>query len=295
MATVVSVPLNTMFADLDETLRALLKRDLERHGFEGVEIAFDAPGSEWSSGLSAPAVNLFLYDLREPTGQRPVDWEEQRIGGETTMTRPPLRMEASFAVTAWTREVEDEHRLLSQVLAILYAHPVLPADLLPGTLGDPSAQRYPITARVGQARGEGKADFWSAIGGQYKASIDYVVTVSCESGTVVGRGPEVRTQTMRLRDLNGARATLQEEHRAGGRVSNGHGEPLAGAWVALPEQGLLAVSDAEGRFRFSPLAEGSYACVARGPGGETAEGTIEVPGAPLDLQLGAPPARAKKR
>ena len=65
MALVVDVPLNTMLADLDETLRVLLKRELARHGVDGVEVAFDAPARDWSSQLSGPTVNLFLYDLRE--------------------------------------------------------------------------------------------------------------------------------------------------------------------------------------------------------------------------------------
>ena len=43
MAPTISPPLNTMLADVDETLRTLLKRDLGRHGFDGVEIVFDAP------------------------------------------------------------------------------------------------------------------------------------------------------------------------------------------------------------------------------------------------------------
>jgi hypothetical protein len=47
MALVVDVPLNTMLADLDETLRVLLKRELARHGFDGVEVAFDAPARDW--------------------------------------------------------------------------------------------------------------------------------------------------------------------------------------------------------------------------------------------------------
>ena len=284
-----------MFADLDETIRALLKRELGRHGFEGVDIAFDAPGNEWSSALSAPTVNLFLYDLRESLEHRPVDWESRRIDGRTTESRPPLRMEVSFAVTGWTREVEDEHRLLSQVLAVLYAYPELPADLLAGTLRDHSAQRFPITTRVGQARGEGKADFWSAVGGQYKASLDYVVTLSCEPGTALERGPEVRTQTIRLHDRNARRATMQEESRAGGVVRDGDGQPVAGAWVALTDRGLLAVTDAEGRFRFAPLPEGAYQCVARGAGDEVAEGRLEVPGGRLDLELGKPAAPRRKK
>ncbi len=47
MPAVVDVPLNTSLADLDEALRTLLRRELESHGFEGVEIAFDAPASDW--------------------------------------------------------------------------------------------------------------------------------------------------------------------------------------------------------------------------------------------------------
>src|SRR5215216_1131817 len=115
MALVVSVPLNTMLADLDETLRSLLKRELERHGFDGVEIAFDAPAREWSSQLSSPTVNLFLYDLRESQEDRPNEWMNERgSNGQAREVRPPMIMECSYAVTAWTHAVEDEHRLLSQ-------------------------------------------------------------------------------------------------------------------------------------------------------------------------------------
>jgi hypothetical protein len=43
MTLVVDVPLNTAIADLDEALRSLLRRELKRHGFEGVEVAVVAP------------------------------------------------------------------------------------------------------------------------------------------------------------------------------------------------------------------------------------------------------------
>src|SRR5918994_2779166 len=185
MAIVTSVPLNTMLADLDESVRALLKRELGRHGFDGVEVVFDAPTKEWAAALSSPTVNLFLYDIREATDRRINEWKEQRGNGHSVEHRPPLRVDSSYAVTAWTRAVEDEHRLLSQVLAVLYAFPELPRDVLAGTLADERAQRYPLRTRVAQTKHEGLPDFWTAIGGQYKASIDYVVTVSCEPGTIV--------------------------------------------------------------------------------------------------------------
>src|SRR4051794_14873294 len=126
VTTTVNVPLNTMLADLDESLRTLLKRELGTHGFDGVDVAFDAPDKEWSVQLSKPAVNLFLYDLREAQDYRPIEWREVQGNEGMYDERPPLRIDASFAVTAWTRAVQDEHRLLSQVLAILYAYPILP-------------------------------------------------------------------------------------------------------------------------------------------------------------------------
>ena len=291
MATTVRVPLNTMLADLDETLRAMLKRELGTHGFDGVEIAFDAPDKEWSAQLSTPTVSLFLYDVREAQDVRPIEWREVQTNGITQELRPPLRIDASFAVTAWTREVEDEHRLLSQVLSILYAFPVLPDEVLTGTLANGS-QQFPLRTRVAQARSDGGSDFWSAVGGQYKASVDYVVTVSCEAGTSLDRGPEVRTQTIRLRDRAGGRAILEEFHRIGGVVRGADEEPVAKAWVVVDDIGWT-VTDKEGKFRFDSLAEGKYKLRVRGPDGAEAEAAFKAPGAQLDLAL-APAAKPAK-
>src|SRR3954449_594669 len=211
----VDVPLNTMLADLDESLRGLLKGELERHGFEGIEIAFDAPTREWSGQLSAPAVSLFLYDLRESDEHRASGWTRERVGDEFVESGPPMVMEVSYAITAWAQAVEDEHRLLSQVLSVLYAFPTLPAELLNGRLRNGS-QPVNIRAQVGHAKGD-KADFWTAVGGQYKASLDYVVRLSVESG-VRRQVPQVRTQTIRTRLIDGPPAAVVEMHRSGGTV-----------------------------------------------------------------------------
>ena len=121
MTLVVDVPLNTAIADLDEALRELLRGELGRHGFEGVEIAFDAPAKEWSGKLTGPTVDLFLYDLREATERAEASATEKRGNGNAMVTPPPLKLELTYAVTAWTKAVEDEHRLLSQVLSILFS------------------------------------------------------------------------------------------------------------------------------------------------------------------------------
>ena len=144
MATIIQVPINTMLADLDESLRTLLKRELDRHGFDGIEIVFEAPDKEWAASLSTPAVNLFMYDIREAKDYRPIEWDERTTPeGHTFDVRPPLRIDASYAVTAWTRAVEDEHRLLSQTMAVLYAYPTLPDEVLTSALSNGS-QRFPL-------------------------------------------------------------------------------------------------------------------------------------------------------
>jgi Pvc16 N-terminal domain/Carboxypeptidase regulatory-like domain len=279
----VDVPLNTMLADLDESLRGLLREELERHGFEGVDIAFDAPAREWSGQLSKPTVNVFLYDLRETEALRTSEWSRAQRDGRTFEGRPPMVMEASYAVTAWTQAVEDEHRLLSQVLAILFAYPEIPGEKLNGRLANGS-QRWPIKARIGQGKGE-KSDFWTAVGGQYKVSLDYVVRLSVESGAKLERGPEVRTQTVRTRLSDGPARAVLEMHRTVGRVHDKKGQPLADVWVTLPDVGSWTASAADGRFRFDRLPPGRHRLLARTADGREADSHIEVPGAGVDLVI----------
>src|SRR5919106_278597 len=230
MALVVDVPLTTAIADLDEALRGLLRRELDRHGFEGVDIAFDAPSKEWSGKLTNPTVDLFLYDLREAVERAEISETERRGNGQSMLTRPPMRLELTYAVTAWTKAVEDEHRLLSQVLGILFSYRQLPDEVL----GANGSQLREAETSVGRPREE-KADFWTSVGGQYKASIDFVVRIKVESGATFVRGPEVRVQTVRTRLSDGPAGTMTELHRLGGAGRGARDEPGARAGGAIPQ------------------------------------------------------------
>jgi hypothetical protein len=192
-------------------------------------------------------------------------------------------MEASYAVTAWTQAVEDEHRLLSQVLAIFFAYPEIPQDKLNGRLANGS-QAWPIKARIGQGKGE-KSDFWSAVGGQYKVSLDYVVRLSVESGAMRERGPEVRTQTIRTQMTDAPKSTVLEMHRSGGKVTDKKGQPLADVWITLPDIGSWTSSRSDGEFRFDRLPPGRHRVVARTADGREADSHMEVPGAGVDLKI----------
>jgi Pvc16 N-terminal domain/Carboxypeptidase regulatory-like domain len=286
-----NVSRNTMLADLDETLRALLKRELYPHRLD-VDVKFDAPNKEWAAALTTPTINAFLYDLRASKDHRPVEWKVEKRADNTREHRPPLMLDASYAVSVWTRAVEDEHRLLSQVLAILNAYPELPQDVLTGGLAE---QPYPLATRLAQPKADAKADFWSSVGGAYKASLDYTVTLACPSGMTLERGPEVRTQTVRMVHSDGPRSAMLELHRVGGTVTSPEGEPIANAWVVLPGAGKWTATTREGRFGIDRLTPGSYECLVRSPDGQEARAELIVPGHGVDIAVGEPAPRTRRR
>jgi hypothetical protein len=283
MGLAIEVPFNTKLADLDDALRRLLASELEANGFNGVEIAFEAPSREWSAGVSAPTLNLFLYDIREAAGGGWRELVEHRENGRARLERKPLHMDCAYSITAWTRAVKDEHRMLSQALAVLLAHERLPAEAR-GSLAD---EGDGIVTRIGRPKPEGSSEFWSALGGQYKLSLDYAVTLSFDPGVTLQRGPEIRTQTVRVVD-EGSNGQAPDLHRAGGTVRYADGRPAAGAWLVLPDGGGFATSDEHGRFVFRNVRAGEHRCECRAPAGGAADGQIVVPGRGLDLVL--PPA-----
>ncbi len=287
MPATINVPLNTMLADLDAALRRLLEAELADHGFDGARVSFEAPTNQWAAGLTAPTVDLFLYDLREAADASVSGWSEHRGNGPARLERPALRLECSYAVTAWTREAEDEHRLLSQTLAVLLAHTRLPDAALGGRLAEASAAQGPIMTRIGKPKDDHKAEFWTAVGGRYRVSLDYVVTLSIVPGVTLERGPEVRTHTVRVGDRHAGTPPF-ERHRCGGIVRSPDGQPVADAWVVLPDVGAWATSGPDGRFTFAGVPAGSHRCECRAPGGAVTEAELVVPGRGLELTAAAP-------
>jgi hypothetical protein len=90
-----------MIQDVDETLRALVKR--EALNGSQVEIAFDAPTRDWSARRNAPTINLYLYDIREDMTRRdaamaPVRSDEGYVSGHSPI---PRRFKLSYLLTAW--------------------------------------------------------------------------------------------------------------------------------------------------------------------------------------------------
>jgi hypothetical protein len=292
MTTTIEVPSNTMIADLDTGLRDLLIAQLRRHGFDDIDVVFDTPSTEWASQLTRPTVNLFLCDLRK--SQRPGQSgpEGGRNGNRATERPPALRVDCIFAVTAWSKAVADEHRLLSQVLGVLYAFPILDGHL--GSRFDTGSQQFEIRASVGEQRPEQRADFWRSVGGVYKPALDYVVTLSVESGMTVERGPDVRTTTIRTGMAERRGFGVQELSHVGGIVRGADGSAVADAWIAVTDLGRLALSDDDGHFLIRRVPSGTHEVRVRGGDGSEATVSVKVPGEALDVVLGAPAKAGKK-
>ena len=176
-------PRHEMIHDVDESLG----RSSGRDALAGtdVEVVLDAPTSEWSSRRNSPTLDLYLYDIREDLRRREngvIDVHNE-AGRVTARRRPPRYFKLSYLVTAWTQRPEDEHRLLSAVLACFLAHDCLPADILAGRL---AGTTLPIAVTVALPPPEDRAlsDVWSALGGDLKPSLDLVVITPFEAGTV---------------------------------------------------------------------------------------------------------------
>ncbi|MBX3030707.1 MAG: DUF4255 domain-containing protein [Chloroflexi bacterium] len=179
-----------MIHDVDESLRTLVKRDALNGS--RVELAFDAPTREWSARQNGPTVSLYLYDIREDTSRREVAWETQRGSDRiaTQHAQPPRRFRLSYLITAWTQRPEDEHRLLSAMLACFLRAPVLPSDVLTGDL-----TRIPLpvltTIALPPPSDRSIADVWSALGGELKPSLDLVVTAPMDASVRIPAAPPV--------------------------------------------------------------------------------------------------------
>jgi hypothetical protein len=149
---------------------------------EQVGISFAAPDSEFPpSAVTLPAVDLFLYDIRENLELRSTGWIlEHRDDGTAVKKRNPVRIDCSYLITAWASESSttralDEHRLLSEVMKALLKHPTIPEVLLQGSL---KGQEPPLPSSTLQpGRLQSVSEFWQALGGKPKAALNYTVTI----------------------------------------------------------------------------------------------------------------------
>ncbi len=267
-----------MLSELDETIQELL---IAEGGFDPaeVDVSFDIPNREWSVGIAKPTLNCYLFDIRENAELRQQGVQTEKHGGNgATRRRPRLFIDFTYLITAWTRAVEDEHRLLWHTLTTLVRFTTLPAGHLQGALRE---HAQPIYARTAQPNGVLKSpgEFWSALENQLKPSLSYVITLGLERD-MLPVGPPVLSTHLRFQ--------LQESQEGplwfGGAVRDDDGLPVGNVMVEIEGHGFTAVSDGDGRFRLRVPAAGRYTLVAH-HGGITRRSDVDIPATSYDIHL----------
>jgi hypothetical protein len=198
--------------EVDEVLKGLLQGGALA-GTE-IDIAFDAPTRDWAARRNAPTIDAYLYDIREDVQRRErgaISVRDER-GVVVRRRQPPRWFRLSYLVTAWTSRPEDEHRLLSAVLATLLPHEMLPPEELTGALGA-LGLTLPITVAGVQTESRSLAEIWSALGGELKPSLDVVVTAPFPAYPEYDAGPPVTEgAVVRVRGVDGTLDDSPERH-----------------------------------------------------------------------------------
>jgi hypothetical protein len=160
-----------VIAETDRALAAVLKTRVI--GDAAIAIAFDPPNRPWIQALQGPAVNLFLFDIRENAHRRDVMFEEVRDEKNALIARrpPPPRVDLHYTVSAWAPAVLVEHNILAAVLRCFLGLPVLPREVLPPALRD-----RPHEVMLTVASGPKRSMFMN-VGGDLKAGFEMCVTV----------------------------------------------------------------------------------------------------------------------
>jgi hypothetical protein len=181
-----------MLNELDKTLETLLKSELPPELVEQVQVSFATPDAQFPpSGVTLPAIDLFLYDVRENWELRSSEWQVERHNGAARRLPPPARVDCSYLITAWSpdpdKPAEQEHYFLGEVMKVLLRYRKLPEEVLQGSLRgqEPPVRARPLQASQLQSLGE----FWQALGGQPKAMLNYTLTISVPTGEPVELGP----------------------------------------------------------------------------------------------------------
>ena len=179
-----------MLDDLDRTLREVIGGQVA--DLPPDHLHFEPPDGDFTPAV--PAVNLFLYDVRENRELRATDWQVDRPGnGQVVKTRAPRRVDCSYLITAWAGDPLSEHLLLGRVLRALLRSPVIGGAAPQGALAGQSLPTSILQPSLLQGIGE----FWQAIGNKPRAAVHFTVTIAVDTAQPVS-APEVREPSIRI-------------------------------------------------------------------------------------------------
>jgi hypothetical protein len=156
--------------------------------FQGASISFATPDEDFDL---KPAINFFLYDIREnlslrTSGQYAMPSYAARKAAseqgtqEITLQHLPLHIDFSYLITVWGSEgaakAREEHQLLGNVMLELARYPSFPEAILQDTRFA-AAHPAPKITMLDALRLQNIGEFWSAMKGKPKPMLHYTVTL----------------------------------------------------------------------------------------------------------------------
>ena len=272
-----------MFADLDESLKNLLAREVPL-SLNDVDIVFERPDRDNVARFGKPTVDLFLFDVSENRDMRETGWRSLRTqNGSHSLRWPAVRVDLRYLVTVWAQAVDDEHRLMYHLYRALRRLAEVPEEAREGVI-----ENQTRTLHVAVEDGELKAlvDLWGVLDNRMQPGFVLKATVAIDLNGV-RETPMVRTHTLRAGAFG---QPFETRNRLGGRVSDAEGNPVAGARVAVG--GHYAETAADGGFNVAPVPPGDLSVRVDAPGFESQEKRLATPG---DYDLVLSPAEAPPR
>src|SRR5262245_30260345 len=272
-----------MFQDLDKTIEKILDDEGAPAELKATQVSFITPDKNFT--LAGPTVNLFLYEVKENRELRDPTPIIEKIGSVFIRKEPPLRVDCSYIVTAWSNatgevRVAEEHLLLAQALLWLTRFPTIPANKLQGSLAN---QLYPPPTMVAQMDPNKNAgDFWFALGIPPRPAFYLVVTISMDLNLTI-EGPLVTTRSTNIE--TGLGTDEEQWVQIGGRVAAAGGAGIADALVDVLDAGLRARSDADGRYSFVRVPLGAHNIRVVATGFQPKTQPLTVPGKPEDYDV----------
>lgn len=271
-----------MITDVNQTIRELMRVDGGIDPSE-IDVSFEIPNREWSSRISKPTLNCYLFDVRERPDKREVGWTMERKANDTTRRQPPLRYGLTYLLTAWTRDVEDEHRLIWHTLHTLSRYVMLPEARLQGELRQAAERAGPVYTELARPETilKSPGEFWTALENHLKPSLSYTVNIPLDRDAVVA-GPPVSSVRLLLQAPDSAESEAMEW--IGGRVQTASGASIARAAIHVAGHHIHAITDPDGRYRLRGLAEGSHTLLINTAAGVTRH-IITIPAADYTITL----------
>jgi uncharacterized protein DUF4255/carboxypeptidase family protein len=232
-------------------------------------------------------INLFLYDVRENAELRSNEQIVEKRNGQAIVHPAPMRVSCCYLVTAWVpglaseTTVMREQLMLAQALRALARFPIIPEELLAGTpLADQDPLLPMITAQADSFKSS--SEFWASLGNKIRASININVTISIPALDDQD-GFLVKNKFTSV--APGAGPDDDSVIAIGGRVLRSPGAGIEGALVDVPDAGLSATTDSDGRFGFSRVPVGTHTFRVVAVGFVPKTQSVVVPGRPEDYEI----------